>query len=82
MPIEEFAGLNTTIISQDLFFKVTYQSFVERVAKEEGSDGESSVSTLDGWSVTNFTKREMIVKLNFSNPKMVSASSNRDIITI
>ena len=70
------------MISNDLFFNVTYDNMAESVSNDEDSDSGSSISTLEGWNVVNFTKREMIVKLNFSNPSMVSSTSDRDTITI
>ena len=75
--IDQQEFLNLTIISNDTFFTLDYQTFVEG-----GQVGYENVPQLLDWKVANFGSLNMTIKLNLSNPIMVSTGDKKDQLRI
>ena len=75
--IDEQESLNLTMISNETFFRVEYQTFVE------GEDvGYENVPKLLDWKIAYFGSLNMTIKLNLSNPIMVSTGDMKDHLNI
>lgn len=76
-PIDQIKGLDLTIISNELFFQVDYQTYVEGYQV-----GYENVPTLKYWNITYFGDKYFTLKLNLSNPIMVSTGDEKDKLDV
>ena len=76
-PIEQIKGLDLTTISSEFFFQVHYETYVEGYQV-----GYENVPKLQYWNITYFGDKYFTLKLNLSNPIMVSTGDEKDKLDV